>query len=134
MKIIDFDKKGNVVRFFLGRDDLTEWHGDDWCDTPYEHNAGPVYDNYISGYVDIAFDYECLVLEPQDDWYNQGNSRWCKKDMVERRIPCVIIVPPSEKTFDDDFGSYVGNANVIRCYFGDDGALILNSPYAHVLK
>ena len=134
MKIIDFDKKGNVVRFFLGRDDLTEWYGDDWNDTPYEHNAGLVYDNYISGYVDIAFDYECLVLEPRDDWHNQGNSRWCKKDMIKRRVPCIIIVPPSEKTFDDDFSSYVGNANVIRCYFGDDGAIVLNSPYAHVLK
>ena len=40
MKIIDFAKKGNVVRFFLGKDDLKEWWGDDWDDCPYEHKYG----------------------------------------------------------------------------------------------
>lgn len=44
MKIIDFERKGNLVRFYLGDDDLEEWYGDDWNDTPYEHNAGQVYD------------------------------------------------------------------------------------------
>lgn len=39
MKIIDFERKGNLVRFYLGDDDLAEWWGDDWNDTPYEHNA-----------------------------------------------------------------------------------------------
>ena len=29
MKIIDFEKKGNVVRFYLGDNDLKEWYGDD---------------------------------------------------------------------------------------------------------
>ena len=35
MKVIDFERKGNVIRFYLGKDDLTEWWGDDWNDTPY---------------------------------------------------------------------------------------------------
>lgn len=43
MKIIDFERKGNLVRFYLGDDDLVEWYGDDWNDTPYEHNAERVY-------------------------------------------------------------------------------------------
>lgn len=30
MKIIDFERKGNLVRFYLGDDDLVEWYGDDW--------------------------------------------------------------------------------------------------------
>ena len=52
--IIDFERKGNVVRFYIG-DTNANYHGDDWNDRPYEHNAGTVYDRYIDHYVDIAF-------------------------------------------------------------------------------
>ena len=78
MKIIDFEKKGNVVRFYLGEQtenwgwtnpeykDYTgktptwlkpsdRYYGDDWDDKPYEHNAGTVYGEFIKGYKDIAF-------------------------------------------------------------------------------
>lgn len=64
MKIIDFERKGNLVRFYLGDDDLVEWYGDDWNDTPYEHNAERVYDEYIKGYCDMMFPFDDLVLEP----------------------------------------------------------------------
>ncbi|MCR2051054.1 hypothetical protein NSB25_27950 [Acetatifactor muris] len=37
MKIIDWERKGNVVRFALGKDGLDDWDGDDWYKTPYEH-------------------------------------------------------------------------------------------------
>ena len=47
MKIIDFDKKGNVVRFYLGEDVCNDYWGDDWNDAPYEHNAGTVYNRYV---------------------------------------------------------------------------------------
>ena len=57
MKIIDFSKKGNVVRFYLGEDNCKDYWGDDWNDFPYEHNAGCVYDEYIAGIVDIAFPF-----------------------------------------------------------------------------
>ena len=40
-EIIDFERKGNVVRFYLGKNG-EQW-GDDWDDAPYEHNAGKVY-------------------------------------------------------------------------------------------
>ena len=43
MKIIDFECTGNVVRFYLGKDNEKDYHGDDWNDTPYECNAGTVY-------------------------------------------------------------------------------------------
>ena len=29
MNIIYFERKGNLVRFYLGDDDLAEWYGDD---------------------------------------------------------------------------------------------------------
>ena len=89
MKIIDFARRGNVVRFFLGKNELKEWWGDDWDDTPYEHNAGPVYDRFVSGHVDIAFPFDYLVLEPCD---GEFNSPYCKEDMINRIVPCLIAV------------------------------------------
>ena len=41
MKIVDFKKEGNIVRFYLG-ETINGIYGDDWDDTPYEHNAGEV--------------------------------------------------------------------------------------------
>lgn len=121
MKVIDFEKKGHVVRFYLGKDDLADYWGDDWNDRPYECNAETVYEEFVSDYLDIAFAFDCMVLEPQDDWRNQGNSRWCKDDMRERKVPCIIIVPPDieNDTWDDSFGYWVGNDNVKKIYFND---------------
>lgn len=42
MQIIDMEKKGNVVRFYLGENGK-QW-GDDWNDAPYDCNAGTVYE------------------------------------------------------------------------------------------
>ena len=42
MKLIDFERKGNLVRLYLGDD--ANFTGDDWDDYPYEHNASLVYD------------------------------------------------------------------------------------------
>lgn len=118
MKIIDYEKKGNVVRFYLGKDDLKEWYGDDWNDIPYEHNAGRVYDEFISAYYDIAFPFEDTVLEPCDGVYN---SEYCKEAMISRDVPCIIVVP--KKITDDcwfhDFARYAPSANVKKYYFGD---------------
>ena len=118
MKIIDFARKGNVVRFFLGADDLKDWHGDDWNDTPYEHNAGEVYDEFVSGHIDIAFAFDKLVLEPCDGVYN---SDYCKDDMKARKVPCLIVVPAelAADSWYDDFAHWVGAAVVLKFYFGD---------------
>lgn len=119
MKIIDFNKKGNVVRFYLGDDLDTEYHGDDWDDSPYEHNAGTAYSKYIKGHVDIAFPYDYTVLEPCD---GECNSRWNKNDMKNRRVPCIIIVPPdlTQNDWDCGFAAYVGADKTKKYYFGDD--------------
>lgn len=118
MKIIDFARKGNVVRFFLGADDLKDWHGDDWNDTPYEHNAGEVYDEFVSGHIDIAFAFDKLVLEPCDGTYN---SDYCKDDMKARKVPCLIVVPAelAQDSWYGDFAHWVGADGVLKFYFGD---------------
>lgn len=119
MKIIDFSKKGNVVRFFLGKDELQEWYGDDWNDRPYEHNAGEVYEQFVSGYRDISFPFDSLVIEPCE---GTCNSEWCKDDMIARMIPCIIVVPPeivNKSWYGNDFKHWIGVDGIQQYYFGD---------------
>ena len=121
MKIIDFKRKGNVVRFYLGKDSLKDWYGDDWDDVPYEHNAEQVYSAFVSDIADIAFPFESLVLEPQDDWHNHGNSEYCKNDMVARKVPCIIVVPGNlVEDYSEEFYHYVLMDGVTKIYFGDN--------------
>ena len=119
MKIIDFEKKGNVVRFYLGADDNEDYKGDDWNDTPYECNADKVYEEYIVGHRDIAFPFDFSVLEPKDlEW--QNSSRWCKDDMKARKVPCILAVENSDKVlFSDNFNTMSMDSRAIRFYFGD---------------
>ena len=141
MQIIDFKRKGNVVRFYLGektpdwgwtnkdylRDGKTpDWlkpsdryYGDDWDDRPYEHNAGQVCEEFIKGYKDIAFDFDDLVLEPCDGEYN---SPWCKDDMVARRVPCIIAIPKEivGDSWDTSFDRWAGCDGIKKFYFGDE--------------
>ena len=119
MKIIDFAKKGNVVRFFLGNDDLSEWWGDDWDDAPYDCNAGEVYDEYKAGYRDIAFSFGDIVLEPCN---GVMNCHYSKEDMIKRRVPCIIVVPEEiedESWYGEDFAYWASVDGVKRYYFGD---------------
>lgn len=116
-EIIDFYIKGNQVRFYLGKNG-EQW-GDDWNDAPYEHNAGTVYEEYVKDTVVVAFDFDDLVLEPCRGEYN---STYSKEDMINRQVPCVIVVP---KDFvEDDWGNtdfrfWVGKDGVKKYYFGD---------------
>ena len=118
-EIIDFKCKGNLIRFYLGENG-TQW-GDDWDDTPYDCNAGKVYDEYISGIADVCVPYDALVLEPFNTWGHSNNCGFCKQDMINREIPCIIIVPPDvlDGSWHDDFDYWVKNENVIKVYFGD---------------
>lgn len=123
MKIIDFAKKGNVVRFYLGDDDLENWGGDDWEDLPYDLNAEPVYEKYVKATRDVAFGFDWLVLEPSDDY--RINCQCSKYDMVDRRIPCLVIVPPA--LLNDDkydvwsrsFTYWREIDGIIEVYFGE---------------
>lgn len=118
MKIIDFEKKGNVVRFYLGRSDLDEYYGDDWNDAPYDCNAGTVYDRYISGYLDVAFPFDAAVLEPCNGAFN---CCYTKEDMVAGNVPCIIVVPPKivadVSWLDYNFDYWVGSKHIVSFYF-----------------
>lgn len=128
MKIIDFERFGNTVRFYLGEDTLENWGGDDWNDVPYEHNAGLVYAEYVSGYADLMCDANYIVLEP---CCGVHNSSWSKEDMVKRRVPCIVVKKLAEPTnaadalyqrdWDHDvFTKLVTDDDAQLFYFGDE--------------
>lgn len=117
--IIDFYKKGNVVRFYIG-DTTQDYWGDDWNDRPYEHNAGGVYDRYVDHIIDIAFPFDCDVLEPQDDWHYRGNSPFCKEDFKKRKAPCIIVVSNEKDTWNDNcYSECCTSDDVIKFFYGD---------------
>lgn len=115
-KIIDFRKKGNVVRFYLGRDDLEDWGGDDWNDSPYQYNAGEVYLEYISSYMDVVFPFNWQVLEPADSY---DGLEWCKNDMKDKAVPC-IVAHPDPGWLQGTFSGVLADQRAYKFYFGDD--------------
>jgi len=137
MKIIDFEKKGNVVRFYFGDDDCNDYLGDDWDDRPYEHNAGRVYDEYIKYVVDVAVPFDWSVTEPCDDWHYGGNSPFCKDDFKHRRC-CILFIEPDEDRWAFECNEYSklagSDSNTIhKVYFGD-GVEAINSFYNVKMK
>ena len=119
MKIIDFECKGNVVRFYLGKDDCNDYWGDDWGDTSYESNAGRVSSDFIVGVRDMYFQFDSLVLEPCSGAYN---SSYSKEDMKKRRVPCIIVVPKElheGEWYRYEFEYWVGADGIQKFYFGD---------------
>ena len=121
LKVIDFERKGNVVRLYLGVG--TDYWGDDWDDVPYEHNAGTVYDEYVKGYVDVAFPFNMLVCELSDDWTR--NSRWSKDDMKKRKVPCIVITDDND-SWDDNFSTAIADESSRKIYFGDKAEILLS--------
>ena len=86
-KILDFECFGNIVKLYLG-ETTVGIYGDDWNDTPYEHNAGTVYDKFYSKTVDIAFPLDTELFEP---CHGYMNSPYCKNDMLFRKIPFLLF-------------------------------------------
>jgi len=119
-EVIDFEKKGNLIRFYLGKNGK-QW-GDDWDGIPYEHNAGTVYDEFIKGYCDIVIDFDCEVNELCET-LEVLNSPYCKDDMKQRKIFCIKIT------------SLVGHEqHCCSIYFGDKIEGILKLKHCHLVQ
>lgn len=114
-EIIDFELKGNQVRFYLGKNGK-QW-GDDWNDAPYEHNAGTVYDEFVVDKKVVSFGFDDFVAEPCD---GHSNSQWTKKDMIERKVPCLVVIKnAAEEFWFLDFDKAIARNDAIKYYFGD---------------
>ncbi len=117
MKIIDWECKGNLVRFYLGQGE--DYWGDDWDDVPYEHNAGRVYGEFIQGHRDICFPFDSAVYEPD---YEYCNSPYSKEDMKNRKCPCVVVIGESKLGFNDGYNAALASDQSAKYYFGDEMA------------
>ena len=117
MKIIDFERRGNVVRFYLGEDNLRDYTGDDWDDDPWEYNASRVYDEYIVAYGDISVPFDRVVLDSSE----QQHYRYSKNDMKNRLVPCIAIADVDRLGYNyDDFGFATSMDDTEKVYFGDE--------------
>lgn len=132
MKIIDFNRRGNVVRFYLGRDDENDYYGDDWDDRPYEHNAGTVYQEFVYATVDVAMDYDGAFTEPADDWSYNGNSPFCKDNFKEGLAPCLLAVSKDvcKQYWEVQYSAMVANQNVLKIYYNQKW----NDEFVNTLK
>jgi hypothetical protein len=97
MKVIDWERKGNLVRLYFGKDKLKEWFGDDWDDIPYECNAGEVYDKFVGDILDVCFGYDMEIYEP---CHNKLNSEWCKDDFINNKSVVLVISKEYYSTFE----------------------------------
>lgn len=112
MKIIDFNRKGNLVRFILGRDDCNDYDGIFWGSSPYD-KIFSVYTKYEIGYVDVCFPFNYSVTEPS---CSDGSRFWSKDDMKHGIVPCIVAVSDSDLT---NFITCLCNACAERIYFND---------------
>ena len=118
MIIIDFERKGNVVRFYLGKDGETDYKGDGWEKYPY-NRAERVASEFIRGFSDIAFPFDAMVLEPD---CGEEYCAYTKLDMRAGIVPCIIVVPPniSNGSQCTQFAYWSNGKGVLRFYFGDN--------------
>lgn len=129
-KIGDFEKRGNVVRFYLVEDDCNDYWGDDWDDTPYEHNAGTIYEEYVKKVIDIAFPLGYAVLEPSDSF---SNSPFSKESFKNRRVPCIIVAKSDDVFYNDYMNAFAQQDFVCEFYFNDGENRITDCEYGYIL-
>ena len=120
MKIIDFEKRGNLVRLYLGSDSVDDYWGDDWDDAPYEYNAGKVYDKYISAYIDLAFDWKYYVYEQSENSFEE-----LSKEDFKNGFPFLTVNDKDDEILlEIKFGDIFSGSVLINTINGDDLVLI----------
>lgn len=117
MKVLDFELFGNIVKLYLG-ETVEGIYGDDWNDTPYEHNAGVVYDKFYTDTVEIAFPLSTSVYEP---CFGYDNSPYCKNDFLFRKVPFLLFGQLNDTWKYSDFEYLLDNVSTLnKLYIGDD--------------
>ena len=133
MILVDVELRGNVARLYYGPNSVKpSYHGDDWNDRPL-NNCGMVYDEYVSGYVDMGFDLGHRLLDPEQDWRYNGDVPYCKNDFKARTAPCAVLLPPevAESDWDACYSRYMGTEKGVRFYYGDDMDMLVQNLERH---
>lgn len=82
MKIIDWERKGNYARFYLGDDADTTYTGEDWDELHYEENAGPVDPDHVKGHADLILPVGWAVREPCNANWGYGWGTFSSEEAV----------------------------------------------------
>lgn len=108
-KIIDAEVRGNRIDLYLAKPDIKDWWGDDWNDTPYEHNCGTVYSDFVEKKFTLYVMGDYTVHEACEILSDGHDSHVCRDNFKKGGIPMVAIVSdgdyPGQKSFldGDDF-------------------------------
>ena len=85
MKLLDIETKGNLFRFYLGLDYITEWTGKNW-DKPVNKSVyTPVDEKYVHVFFDIVFPFYVNLIQVIPSNYSKNELRDSKKPLY-----CVI--------------------------------------------
>jgi len=112
-EIIDFEVKRSYITFYLGKNGPQS--GDDWDAVPYEHNASPVYNEFVEGVVTVLVPYKLNIYEP---CHGHTNSLYSKNDMKSGKIPCIILSEKEYTTFEEAIND--SGLNQTRIFFGNN--------------
>lgn len=84
--LIDMCQRGNAIRLYFGNS-VEVITGDDWDDTPYEHNAGPIYSEFVNCYMDVLVPFHWRITDFAQELEYYENSKYCKNDFKHGDIP-----------------------------------------------
>jgi len=112
MKIIDWKASPIAIRLYLAKDDLAYWWGDDWDDAPWQCNAGPVYDRFVSAHIDIILPEETEVWEPGG--ITSPSEYISKEDIIKRQLPIIVGFCGLHDTYEDA----LRDKNTLKLYMG----------------
>ena len=137
LKIIDFERKGNVIRFYLGKK-IPFWgwtkpgrgkpsdtfYGYNWDVAPYQHNAWSVDHKFVYGHYDIYVPFDLIVADPGDYWDKNENGpvRISKNALVNREMPAIEIFD-NHMCYNSLCELYIGDELEKITFFGFPGSL-----------
>ena len=89
--------------YFTNKELSKQW-GDDWNDTPYEHNAGTPYEPSRA-------DLENRAVEFPDDWNKDGTPKWEIKKVA---IDGICLDEPSEGHYNSPYSVEQINNGIVH--------------------
>lgn len=115
MKIIGYQTKGNVIRFYLGSPDLKPKFPkvDDFCINPHINKAPGIYpySDFVVGYRDVVVAWNKTVFTVKT---------FTLSDITNQITPLLVIADSDEGDYGLGYDRYKGAKDAICYYFWDD--------------
>lgn len=89
LKIVDLEViHPHAIMVSLGEANINDYWGDDWDDVPFEHNAGPVYERFVSKTIIARTDSQHEMAWIGNEFLN---SPYSKENFKDNIIPALLI-------------------------------------------